>query len=147
MTESKRSKATDEKKFDHLYDNLLKYHTVFIETSFKLAGLFLLVIGWLLTSKSAQASFQGSKWLSFMAIVGLIISGFVSNIGGHRVQTFSRNMFDELKKLNYMPEGYYSDRLIKKRTMFLYTSAIWILILSASVLIIYNHFYLVLSDG
>jgi len=131
--------ASDKEKFDLLYASLQKYHLGFIDSSFKVVGFLLLVMGWLLTSTAARTSLQENVYLSALAIAGLLVSGFVFTMSSMHVRKLSKQMFEELNMLKYMPENHYSDRFIRKRTLIIFTASIWGLVLVACALILFIH--------
>jgi len=131
---SERLQASHTERFSILYSSLLKFHEGFVGNAFKVAGFQLLVIGWLLTSVTAQKTLSGSVLFRALAVAGLILASFLYGVISCRVWRLSNQIFEEMRKLQYMPESHYSDRLIRRITLSLFVSSNWLLTLVSCIL-------------
>src|SRR5437762_10751452 len=73
--------------FDHLYQTLVEYQARFVDVGMKGAGLAVLLLGWLLTSKEARAFIAAGviarcaavAGTSLMAAAGVLLFGRISH--------------------------------------------------------------------
>lgn len=107
--------AEPQKAFAHLHKELVEYQVRFIETSGKIAGMGLLMIGWILTSESARSFIRGSsvgRW-AVVAGVGMITLAYL--LVAFRMIQVMQHLGSELKTLDYFPLSYYQFRVMPLR--------------------------------
>ena len=116
--------ASEEAKFDLLYEALKGYQTGFIDAAFKTTASLLVVAGWLMTSEAARKFLGGSPVLRRTAVVAILIAGLLYGVTSWRVYRFSQRARRNLDSLAYMPTEFYADRTIQPVTLGVFVFAI-----------------------
>ena len=130
-----KKQATSEEIFQVLYNSLLKFHTGFVASAFQVTGFLLLIMGWILTSDTAQNTLENSVYLRSLAVTGLAMASVLYGVISFRVRWLSDQVYGELEQLAYMPSKCYSDRKIMPVTLFLFVSSNVLLTIVACLLI------------
>ena len=134
--------APPKEVFDLLHMSLLKYHEGFVEGGYKVLGFLLLVLAWLLTSRSTQTLFSESVEARAIASVALLIGVVLYAEVATRMKAVSHELFAKLQELSYMGSDCYSDRRIDIRMLRSWVGAVLLLVVLEIALI-----WLVLGTG
>ena len=109
---------TDSKElFRHLHKELVDYQIRFVDLSFKSAGLIILVLGWLLTSATAQNVLAANTIGRAAVVVGVIIMNIAYVAVAVRMMHVMQQLAKQVDALEYMPRSYYSFRALPPRTV------------------------------
>ena len=68
------NRASHQEKFKLLYDSLLDLYNNFLTSAFSVSGFLLLVIGWLITSETAQCTLKEHSGLKYIGIIALLFA-------------------------------------------------------------------------
>ena len=102
--------ATIKEKFDVLFTKLKSYHDSALDSTFKVVGLLLLMIGWAVTSDSARNVLKNDSFVRRGAIVAILLGAIVYVVTALHVYYMSKKkILNSLDHLGYMPKEYYSD--------------------------------------
>jgi hypothetical protein len=88
-----------DKLFDYTNDLLKKTYDKYLDGNYRVAGINLIVIGWLITSDSAQKTLRGDPflwWIAFVISIGGAIAYFVTH---RRLFFLGRSLAGELAEL------------------------------------------------
>ena len=136
MAGATASTATPKEQFDLLYGELKYYRDSAVDSVFKVAGFFLILGGWLVTSKDARAFLESSFPVRLAAVVVIVVIAAVYTLIAIRVMRHSQLAFDKLKKLAYMPTEHFQEVLIRPSTILPYVLTNAIISIATCVLIL-----------
>jgi len=107
--------STPKERFDILYHSLERSYERFITSSVTVAGLVLVLIGWLLTSETAQKFFLCSTGATIVTV--LLIGGLIYIYTSSILNVFNVNhsLHKMIKTLCYIEEEYYEHHLLPNR--------------------------------
>ena len=97
--------------FDHLHQTLVDYQARFVDMGLKGAGIELLFLGWLLTSREARAFIAESLIARFAAVAGITLMTAAGVLLIGRLVRSLRHVQRELDALDYLPRSYYAFRV------------------------------------
>jgi len=89
------------------------YRDSSIDSVFKVAGLLIIVGGWLVTSKDARAFLATNILIRLTAVVVVLAIAIVYAVIAIRVMLHSRLTFNRLEQLAYMPVERFQEVLIQ----------------------------------
>lgn len=99
-----------------LIDAISGYHQDFISSNYSTMGFQLLVLGWLITSDSAQKFLNRNKELAYFGIF-FAVAGFSALVRmSFGVQSISKNISDRLASIS-SAKGLYEHYLLSKSTV------------------------------
>lgn len=98
--------------FDHLHQSLAEYQRLFFDGSLKAIGLFLLVMGWILTSDKASAFMMKHQSVATVAGWSLFICAIAYIVLSVRLMSIMRHLSRELDAIDFLPRSYYEHRLV-----------------------------------
>jgi hypothetical protein len=109
---------TDPKtRFDYLHKELLEYQLRFVELSFKSGGVIILVLGWLLTSSTAQSVIARNAIARSAVIIGIVIMVLAYVGMAVRMYRVMQRLAQQMDALEYLPQSYYRFRALPLQTV------------------------------
>lgn len=126
--------ARDKECFTILHNNLIHFHEAFVSNSVKVSGFFLLIIGWISTSETAQQTLGRSELFRTLAVVILVLGAVMYTATCFRLWVLSNNVYGKLVELDYIPGHVFSDRLIRLVTLFLFVFSNLLLATTAALM-------------
>jgi len=99
--------------FEHLYKSLVEFHERFIDGSLKATGVFIIALGWLLTSENAHAFFVKDHDVRCVAALGALLPALAFVFLCLRLMVVMRRLDRELSALDYFPRAYYEHYVLK----------------------------------
>jgi hypothetical protein len=112
MIEGIPDQATAKEKFDLLYTKLKYYHDSSIDSVFKVAGFLIILAGWIITSKDTRIFLKDNYLIKLTAIFVILIVALTYTLIAVRVMRRSKQVFNMLKELGYMPATHFQDLLV-----------------------------------
>lgn len=109
--------APIQEQFELLYERLQSLHGSGVDSMFKVAGFFLLVTGWVLTSDNAQALLVRDPLIRVSALVTLVFVAVAFAGIALRLVRESGTIFRRLKALGYMPVEHYEGLVVRSSTV------------------------------
>jgi hypothetical protein len=109
-TQSPADLPTPEKRFDNLHASLVEYYERFISVGLSSVGFNLLVIGWVVSSASAQKFFRTHPPAVVLGVIVLSGAALGYVLLSLRICALLDKLKTQLKELNYMPKQYYEFR-------------------------------------
>ena len=116
--------ATQKESFELLYEMLKAYYTGFLDSAFKVAGFYLLAIGWVITSHDARDALRTDDAARQMALIGATLGWLLYAVISVRVLGLSHQTFRLLTKVAYMDIHYVENHRIKRLTWLLFVGGI-----------------------
>jgi hypothetical protein len=98
--------ASEKEVFDLLYDMLEGYYRGLIEAALKVAGPFLIVAGWLLTSQAMLSQVRSNAGIRYSFMGLILVAHSLYLIVALRAYLLSRSTYRPLEELNYMDPKY-----------------------------------------
>lgn len=101
------NQAQPKEKADIAYKILLDSYNKYLDNVFKTAGLFLLALGWIVTSDKARQFLQENRHVRIAVFFIAMILAMVhaSSLYGDSVET--NNQLKLLNEINYIPSAYF----------------------------------------
>lgn len=106
--------SISEKKFDALYHTLEAYNQRYTTAYLAIAGLLVVIIGWLLTNKDVVLFFKSSEfalWI-YLSIIPFQLYIYISSM--LRVYRVNQKCYFQLNELNYISEDIYIHHKLPK---------------------------------
>ena len=125
--------GTDKEAFEHLYKSLVEFHERFIDGCLKATGVFIIALGWLLTSKDAHPFFLTNHKVRCVAALGALLPALAFVFLCLRLMVVMRRLDRELSALDYFPRTYYEHYVMKLP----YAIALMILGVSPCIIIVF----------
>ncbi len=121
--ESSTCRDDAETRFNVLYGDLKDFHKGAFSGGFQATGFALIILGWLISSKTAQAFFAETPSRGYAAILAVILGSLIYVAATCRLYKMSTVTANLLDTLAFMPSAYYSERRISKFALFILCSA------------------------
>lgn len=115
--------------FDYLHKELVEYQLRFVDLSLKGAGMVILVLGWLLTSSTAQHVIARNAIGRSAVIVGITIMDIAYVAMAVRMYRVMQRLAQQMDALDYLPKTFYRFRALTPRTVI--AAAVTIIVPSA----------------
>ena len=125
-------------KFDLLYATLCETQNGLLDSTAKVAGLLLLVTGWIVTSESAQKFIKANEFFKYLALIILLIAFALYVWASLCAFWISQSTISLLNDLNYMESKYYEQRQVEKRTLILFIGGNFLIVALSIFLILWQ---------
>ncbi len=134
---SSHPEPSPKERFEFLYSSLCKHYSQILDIALKVTGFLLLVMGWLVTSQTAQESLNIFPSLRGVGIAAVLFTGLSFSLISVRLYKKSQKIAAQLQDLDYFPRDYYSDQVIERRNLTLFLlSDIVMTVVTCSVFLI-----------
>ena len=107
-------------RFDTLYGSLCEVQRALLDNTAKVAGFFLLALGWLATSESARlflATDSTSRLVTVGSILGVVLLTMFVSAKAYKTSQF---LYSELLTLSFLPPAYFQTRRVDGGTFAVY---------------------------
>ena len=106
------TKAPERERHEYLSRMLKDYHDGLIDFAFKHGVLLTAILGWVVSSQTAQDFFRSAQEIRYVSIGTMLLYAAAHVLWVRRWYLKSNRVFSELAKLNYMPVAYYETQRV-----------------------------------
>jgi hypothetical protein len=103
---------TTKERFDVLFGSYARIHERFVETAYKVTGMLLVVLGWLLSSQTARTLLHEDVAIRVICVAVILIAALSILAAFYRLNVLSRSIRKGLDDLSYHDQRYYDHHRI-----------------------------------
>jgi hypothetical protein len=119
--------------FGYLHKSLVEFYERYIDGCLKATGFFVIVLGWLVTSKDAHAFLVANPEVRKAAALATLLPAVAFAVLCARLMVVMRHLGRELRALDYFPPAYYEHYVLKLP----YAISLMILGISPCIIIVF----------
>lgn len=108
---------TTKEQFDILLGMQREFYSRFIDLAVKIAGFYLLVLGWILTSEDARGYLSGDDLARGTAVAVVLIAWIIYCCMAYRLYWLSNRTFMSLQSLPDVPAFLYDNYRVTRTTV------------------------------